>query len=125
MARWTFAGGVGVVSGRLLWPGSPGSGSAGASSSQGSRSSPSCSCSASAARRSTDAASARGSEALRAIRRREVFRWLFLLELSDLLGDVLLGFLALYFVDAVGTARATGGLAVVVWSGAGLPAPPR
>ncbi|MGZ8783739.1 MAG: hypothetical protein ACXWZB_09615 [Gaiellaceae bacterium] len=48
------------------------------------------------------------------------FRWLFLLELSDLLGDVLLGFLALYFVDAVGSSPATGGLAVAVWSGAGL-----
>jgi len=59
-------------------------------------------------------------DALRAIRRGEVFRWLFLLELSDLLGDVLLGFLALYFVDAVGSSPATGGLAVVVWSGAGL-----
>jgi len=59
-------------------------------------------------------------DALRAIRRGEVFRWLVLLELSDLLGDVLLGFLALYFVDAVGSSRATGGLAVVVWSGAGL-----
>jgi len=59
-------------------------------------------------------------DALRAIRSREVFRWLFLLELSDLLGDVLLGFLALYFVDAVGSSRATGGLAVAVWSGAGL-----
>jgi MFS transporter, FSR family, fosmidomycin resistance protein len=59
-------------------------------------------------------------EALRAIGRPEVFRWLLLLELSDLLGDVLLGFLALYFVDAVGSSRATGGLAVAVWSGAGL-----
>ena len=60
-------------------------------------------------------------DALRAIKRREVFRWLFLLELSDLLGDVLLGFLALYFVDVVGSTPAMGGLAVAVWSGAGLP----
>ena len=59
-------------------------------------------------------------EALRAITRREVFRWLFLLEVSDLLGDVFLGFLALYFVDEVGTSVATGGLAVAVWTGAGL-----
>jgi len=59
-------------------------------------------------------------DALRAVRRREVFRWLFLLELSDLLGDVLLAFLALYFVDAVGSSRATGGVAVAVWSTAGL-----
>jgi MFS transporter, FSR family, fosmidomycin resistance protein len=59
-------------------------------------------------------------EALRVMFRRDVFRWLFLGELSDLLLDVLLGFLALYFVDHVGTSAATGGLAVAVWTGAGL-----
>jgi FSR family fosmidomycin resistance protein-like MFS transporter len=59
-------------------------------------------------------------DALRAVLRREVFRWLFLLELSDLLLDVFLGYLALYLVDEVGVSRATGGLAVAVWSGAGL-----
>jgi MFS transporter, FSR family, fosmidomycin resistance protein len=59
-------------------------------------------------------------DALRVLTRREVFRWLFLLELSDLLLDVLLGFLALYFVDEVGTSAGTAGLAVAVWTGAGL-----
>jgi FSR family fosmidomycin resistance protein-like MFS transporter len=59
-------------------------------------------------------------EALRAVTRGEVFRWLFLLELSDLMLDVLMAFLALYFVDAVGTSAAVGGLAVAVWTGAGL-----
>jgi FSR family fosmidomycin resistance protein-like MFS transporter len=59
-------------------------------------------------------------EALRVLLRGEVFRWLFLLELSDLLLDVLLGFLALYFVDEVGTSARTAGLAVAVWTGAGL-----
>jgi MFS transporter, FSR family, fosmidomycin resistance protein len=58
--------------------------------------------------------------ALSALARREVFRWLFLLELSDLMLDVFLAFLALYFVDEVGTSVATGGLAVAVWTGAGL-----
>jgi FSR family fosmidomycin resistance protein-like MFS transporter len=58
--------------------------------------------------------------ALRAVVRREVLRWLLLLELSDLLLDVFLGFLALYLVDDVGASRATGGFAVAVWSGAGL-----
>ena len=52
--------------------------------------------------------------------RGEVFRWLLLLELADMLEDVLLGFLALYFVDEVGTSGATGGLAVAFWTGAGL-----
>jgi FSR family fosmidomycin resistance protein-like MFS transporter len=59
-------------------------------------------------------------DAMRVLVRREVFRWLFLLELSDLLLDVFLGFLALYFVDEAGTSAATGGLAVAVWTAAGL-----
>ena len=58
--------------------------------------------------------------ALRAIVRREVFRWLFLLELSDLLLDVFLAFLALYVVDVVGASGATGALSVAAWTGAGL-----
>jgi len=58
--------------------------------------------------------------ALRALTRWEVFRWVFLLELSDLLLDVFLGFVALYFVDVEGTSDAVGGLAVGVWTGAFL-----
>jgi MFS transporter, FSR family, fosmidomycin resistance protein len=58
--------------------------------------------------------------ALRVLLRREVFRWLFLVELSDLLLDVFLAYLALYFVDEVGASTATGSLAVAVWLGAGL-----
>ena len=122
MARWTFAGGVGVVLGPLALAGLALVGLgwrelfvAFAVAALGLvlllRRSP----------ESTDGEERpRLRDALRAIRSREVFRWLFLLELSDLLGDVLLGFLALYFVDAVGSSRATGGLAVAVWSGAGL-----
>jgi MFS transporter, FSR family, fosmidomycin resistance protein len=59
-------------------------------------------------------------DALRVLVRRDVFRWLFLLELSDLLLDVFLGFLALYLVDEVGASTAAAGLAVAVWTGAGL-----
>ena len=40
--------------------------------------------------------------ALRALRRREVLRWLALLEAADLLLDVLFYFLALYLVDVAG-----------------------
>jgi len=58
--------------------------------------------------------------ALLALKRRDVLRWLTLLEFSDLMLDVLLGFLALYFVDVVGVTPAQAGLAVAVWSGAGL-----
>jgi FSR family fosmidomycin resistance protein-like MFS transporter len=122
MARWTFAGAVGVVLGPLLlaalvWAGLGWrelfAGFALVALAL-----------VVALRRSPESYDGderpRLRDALRAITRREVFRWLFLLELSDLLLDVLLGFLALYFVDEVGTSRSTGGLAVAVWSGAGL-----
>ena len=122
MARWTFAGGIGVVLGPLALAGFAWAGlgwrelfvafgvvALGL---------------VLLLRRSPESTESeerpRLRDALRAIGSREVFRWLFLLELSDLLGDVLLGFLALYFVDAVGSSRATGGLAVAVWSAAGL-----
>jgi FSR family fosmidomycin resistance protein-like MFS transporter len=58
--------------------------------------------------------------ALRAMVRREVLRWLLLVELADLLLDVLLAFLALYLVDDVGASVTTGGLAVAIWTGCGL-----
>jgi FSR family fosmidomycin resistance protein-like MFS transporter len=58
--------------------------------------------------------------ALRALRRRAVARWLLVLEAADLMTDVLLAFVALYFVDVVGASAGTGGLAVAVWTGAGL-----
>jgi FSR family fosmidomycin resistance protein-like MFS transporter len=58
--------------------------------------------------------------AMAAVRRPFVVRWLLVLEAADLMTDVLLAFLALYFVDEVGASAATGGLAVAVWTGAGL-----
>ena len=42
------------------------------------------------------------------------------LELADLLGDVLLGFVALYFVDVVGQRAGVGGAAIVTWTAAAL-----
>ena len=59
-------------------------------------------------------------EALRALRRGEVLRWLTLLQFSDLMLDVLLGFLALYFVDVVGLTPSVAGTAVAVWTVVGL-----
>jgi FSR family fosmidomycin resistance protein-like MFS transporter len=59
-------------------------------------------------------------DALRALRRGEVLRWLTLLQFSDLMLDVLLGFLALYFVDIVGVTPARASVAVAVWTGLGL-----
>jgi FSR family fosmidomycin resistance protein-like MFS transporter len=58
--------------------------------------------------------------AVRALGRGEVVRWLVLLKLTDLLNDVFYGFLALYFVDVVHVGPTRAGLAVAVWSGAGL-----
>jgi FSR family fosmidomycin resistance protein-like MFS transporter len=58
--------------------------------------------------------------ALRALRRKEVLRWLVLLEFADLMMDVLYGFLALYFVDAAGLTPTQAGLAVAVWTVCGL-----
>lgn len=58
--------------------------------------------------------------AMRALRRGEVLRWLTLLQFSDLMLDVLLGFLALYLVDVVGVTLAQAGLAVAVWTSVGL-----
>jgi FSR family fosmidomycin resistance protein-like MFS transporter len=58
--------------------------------------------------------------ALRALRRREVLRWLVLLQFSDFMLDILLGFLALYFVDIAGVSEGLAGTAVAVWAGVGL-----
>ena len=122
MARWTFAGAVGVAVGPLLVAGAAWAGFgwrglflafavfALALVLRARR----------APKDRADGERPRLRDALRAITRREVFRWLILLELSDLLLDVFLSFLALYFVDDVGTSGATGGLAVAVSSGAGL-----
>jgi FSR family fosmidomycin resistance protein-like MFS transporter len=55
-----------------------------------------------------------------ALRRGEVLRWLALLEFANLMLDVLLGFLALYFVDVVQVTPAQAGIAVAVWTGVGL-----
>jgi FSR family fosmidomycin resistance protein-like MFS transporter len=58
--------------------------------------------------------------ALAALKRGEVLRWLILLEFSDLMLDVLLGFLALYFVDVAGLTAGQAALGVAVWAGVGL-----
>ena len=55
-----------------------------------------------------------------ALRRREVLRWLALLEVGDLVGDVFTGYVALYFVDVARTSPATAALAVGLLSVATL-----
>jgi MFS transporter, FSR family, fosmidomycin resistance protein len=58
--------------------------------------------------------------ALGALRRREVLRWLALLEAGDLLLDVFHAFLALYLVDVAGSSIFYASLGVAVWTAAGL-----
>jgi FSR family fosmidomycin resistance protein-like MFS transporter len=55
-----------------------------------------------------------------ALRQGTVLRWLVLLEFSNLMLDVLYGYLALYFVDVVGFSPTKAALAVAVWTGFGL-----
>ncbi len=49
-----------------------------------------------------------------------VWRWLLLLEFSNLMLDVMFSLLALYMVDIVGVTQAQAGIAIAVWTGIGL-----
>jgi len=64
------------------------------------------------------AASAR--HAFEALRRRDVLRWLLLLQLGDVMLDVFHGFLALYLVDVAGLTAVHAALAISIWTGVGL-----
>jgi FSR family fosmidomycin resistance protein-like MFS transporter len=59
-------------------------------------------------------------EAVRTLRRWSVLRWLVLVDLADLMGDVLLGYLALYLVGAGEATEAQAAFGVAVWTVAGL-----
>jgi FSR family fosmidomycin resistance protein-like MFS transporter len=59
-------------------------------------------------------------EALSALRQRDVARWAVLLEISDLLLDVLTGYIGIYLVDVVGASPAEAAVVVAVRLGAGL-----
>lgn len=58
--------------------------------------------------------------ALLLLRRWAVIRWMVLLEFSDLMLDVLYSFLALYLVDVVGLDAGAAALGVTVWTALGL-----
>lgn len=58
--------------------------------------------------------------ALNALKRLPVLRWLVLLELANLMGDWLLSYLALYFVDVAGASKTQAALGVALWTGVGL-----
>ena len=59
-------------------------------------------------------------EALAAIRNGEVARWLILLEVTDLLLDVLTGYIGIYLVDVVHASPADAALGVAIRLGGGL-----
>lgn len=54
------------------------------------------------------------------LKRAAVWRWLILLEFSNLMLDVLFSLLALYMVDVVGVSQTQAGIAIIVWTGIGL-----
>lgn len=54
------------------------------------------------------------------LRNWRVVRWLVMLEFSDLMLDILYSFLPLYFVDVAGFTPAEAALSVAVWTGVGL-----
>ncbi len=131
MARWTFAGSLGILSGPLLlglfvyfglgWRGTYAA-LAGLSTL----------CLLAALRYlPPDPASASSLPSLRmlfggfraafsALKRVDVWRWLLLLEFADLMMDVLFSYLALYFVDVARVTEAQAGVAVTVWLAMGL-----
>ena len=131
MARWTFAGSIGVLTGPLLlglfvylglgWR-----------VTYAALASLSTLCLLAAIRfLPADSVSSQPFPSLRvvfdgfraafsALRRKEVWRWLLLLEFADLIMDVLFSYLALYFVDVVHASELQAGLAVTVWLAMGL-----
>lgn len=58
--------------------------------------------------------------AFHSLKRVDVWRWLLLLEFSDLMGDVLFSYLALYFVDVGRATETQAGIAVTIWLALGL-----
>ena len=127
MARWTFAGSIGVVAGpialaAMLWLGLEWramflvlAALGGVLTLVASRRLPRLRAKAEAGA-VRDSVRATGE----ALRRASVWRWLLLLAFGNLVLDVLLGFMAMYFVDEVGVSAGRGGFAIVVWSVVGL-----
>jgi FSR family fosmidomycin resistance protein-like MFS transporter len=131
MARWTFAGSLGVLSGPLLlglfiyfglgWRGT-----------YAALASFSTFCLLVALRHlPADSVSTLSFPSLRgifdgfraatlALKRLEVWRWLLLLEFADLMMDVLFSYLALYFVDVARATESQAGVAVTIWLAMGL-----
>ena len=131
MARWTFAGSLGVLSGPLLlalllYFGLGWRGTYAALASFSALSLLAALRCLPADKVSAPAFPSLGGvfdgfrAALAALRRGDVWRWLLLLEFADLMLDVLFSYLALYFVDVGQTTEAQASLAVTAWLAMGL-----
>ncbi len=133
MARWTFSGAVGVVIGPLLIGGAAAAGwgwrapfwaVAGLAGIILAISWPAYLRGPAGARHTAQRDQLSFWQGLRnaaiALRRKEVLRWLVLLEFSDLMLDMLYSFLALYLVDVAGLAPDIASLGVAIWTGMSL-----
>jgi FSR family fosmidomycin resistance protein-like MFS transporter len=125
MARWTLAGSVGVVAGPLLFAAVTALGGSWRVALALVAGSFALGVTAAARVPIAEAAEdgdepAGWRDLLAAARRRTVLAATVLLQLSDLLGDVLTAFLALYLVDVAGLSAGAAALGLAVWAGAGL-----
>jgi FSR family fosmidomycin resistance protein-like MFS transporter len=135
MARWAFAGSLGIVAGSLALNATVAAGAGWrvwfglmsvvalfvvAATRRFIFDAPAAVAAVAASRQEHVSIRQGARDALGALRRREVRRWLLLLEFSDLMLDGFHGFLALYFVDVVGMNDARAGVAIAVWTGVGL-----
>jgi MFS transporter, FSR family, fosmidomycin resistance protein len=130
MARWTFAGSAGAVLGALSLgvAGIPAVGWRGVFAALAVLSVPLVLIAARVPFNESGATDAEEKRSFPAIlrdawvdiRRWEVIRWLGLLELANLTGDVLFSFLALSLVDVAALPASATALAIAVWTVAGL-----
>jgi MFS transporter, FSR family, fosmidomycin resistance protein len=137
MAAWNLAGSVGAVGGPLMLAGvlAVGGGwrfaylmlaaAAGAALAGAALGAPSRLAPPAVAAADDDAEDAGGRrpsvrEALRTLRKGDVARWVVLLEITDLLLDVLTGYIGLYLVDVAGASPAEAAIGVAVRLGSCL-----
>ena len=130
MARWTFAGSVGVVTGALVAALAVATGFGWRGLFWGFAIVTVLTVAAARGvplggitytRHKTAVGFTRGiTDAFDQLRSRSVLRWLVLLEFSDLMLDGLHGYLALYFVDVAGLSGTSAALGVATWIGFGL-----
>lgn len=123
MSRWAAAGAAGALAGPLLVSASIALG-AGWRAAFAALAAPAAVLAAAATLAPSPAPDADAAGGLRglaaALRRRDVIRWLALLETADLLVDVMRGFLPLYLVASTGASPAQAALALTVVAAAEL-----